>query len=99
MVCCVVCVWFIPLVLWLWHKYLQPLVSRFLGPLPWVNQEAVSDENKEPPANGETTSIAKPCCPFSSKLNCSKTNGVVANGHSPHEDDDSNLLIQNKKSD
>ena len=93
---CVSCI-VIPVFLWLWHKYLQPLVLRFWGPLPWGNQEAVADnKDSTTEANKEETSKT---CPFSAKLSNS-SNGVVANGHSPHGDEGTLLKTdQDKKSD
>merc|ERR1712150_412147 len=90
---CVSCI-VVPLLLWLWHKFLQPLVLRFWGPLPWGNQEAVAD-NKDSgiEADKETN---KGTCPFSSKLN---SNGIVANGHSPQVDEETSSSVEHKKSD
>ena len=93
---CVSCI-VIPVFLWLWHKYLQPLVLRFWGPLPWGNKEAVADEKDS--TSEENTEEPKKTCPFSAKLS-SSSNGVVANGHSPHDDEGTLLKSdQEKKSD
>lgn len=73
---CISCI-VIPVVLWLWHKYLQPLVLRFWGPLPWGNQEAVT-ENKD--STKDPGKIATNGCPFSNKSS-SISNGEVPNGH------------------
>ena len=58
---CISCI-VIPVVLWLWHKYLQPLFLRFWGPLPWGNKDAVT-ENKDSTKDPGKDSTAKGC-PF-----------------------------------
>ena len=93
---CVAC-FVIPVVLWLWHKYLQPLVVRFWGPLPWGNQEAVK-ENKDSTKDPGKGAIGNGC-PFSNKSS-SVTNGAVPNGHPPVEvKESSSIQEQNKKMD
>ena len=90
---CVSCI-VVPLFLWLWHKFLQPLVLRFWGPLPWGNQEAVADNKDSTTDAGKETN--KGTCPFSSKLN---SNGIVANGHSPQVEEETSSSVEHKKSD
>ena len=93
---CISCI-VIPVVLWLWHKYLQPLVLRFWGPLPWGNKEAVT-ENKDSSTNPAKDPSSKGC-PFSAK-SASVTNGDVPNGHPPvGAEETSSIQEQNKKTD
>ena len=93
---CISCI-VIPVVLWLWHKYLQPLFLRFWGPLPWGNKDAVT-ENKDSTKDPGKDSTAKGC-PFSSK-SANLSNGDVPNGHPPvGVQESSSIQEQNKKLD
>jgi hypothetical protein len=92
---CISCI-VIPVFLWLWHKYLQPLVLRFWGPLPWGTPQPV-DSTTDPTvdADKETSNTT---CPFSSKSK-DTSNGVIANGHSPHVGEVTSSEIEHKKVD
>jgi len=46
---CISCI-VIPVFLWLWHKYLQPLVLKFYN--PWAKVEAETDDKGEVKENG-----------------------------------------------
>ncbi|KAK3610257.1 hypothetical protein CHS0354_022318 [Potamilus streckersoni] len=61
---CVPCI-VIPLVLWFFHKYIQPYISKIWN--PWKSQEKIEDSKKE-------TKERTTCCNGVS-------NGLLANGH------------------
>ena len=92
---CVSCI-VIPVFLWLWHKYLQPLVLRFWGPLPWGAAQPV-EGTTDPKVDADKDTSSK-TCPFASKSNIT-SNGVIANGHSPHGNETTSSEVENKKED
>ena len=89
---CISCI-VILVVLWVWHKYLQPLFLRFWGPLPWGNKDAVT-ENKDSTKDPGKDSTTKGC-PFSSK-SANFSNGDVPNGHPPVGVEESSSVLEQK---
>ena len=91
---CVPCI-VIPVFLFIWHKYLQPLVLRFWGPLPW-DKPAVQDTKDTP--GGADNEKSNKTCPFTSKSKAT-SNGAIANGHSPQADEVLSSEVEHKKID
>jgi len=73
---CISCI-VIPVVLFLWHKYLQPIFLKIWN--PWGKVEDKSDGKQQTEVSNGTTSALK--CPFSSS---SKTSEEVATPPTDH---------------
>lgn len=72
---CVPC-FLIPILLFLWHKFLQPMVLMFWN--PWKGQEEKKREAEEAKKLDEKT----PACPFGGAANPSPGTAVVAENDS-----------------